>query len=297
MLALTTAVRSIASFYPPRFRAEIERDIPRLMLQAGALAWEVMRAEEDGIRYAEAVHRPEFPLMGRVHYGLADMLQWRLTPELREALQELARHAERGEFDDARRLLFIIAFRRRDPEAAIARFLLFEGVCLNLLLATWDRPDVEAIGALAEVVAEAQTVVDELLGHPAMYEDDVRPLHVLVAEMVIHLEQRHARRVAALRNQMGEFLQDLVEQVEATRLVRSLDASDAAVFRPGPFPESFGSQQIADRYPWHFPSANAVEKRRSRLRARLRRQDWLVDPRRDRVVDVLLGGDRKGGAE
>ena len=115
MLAVTTAVRSIASFYPPHFRAEIERDIPRLMLQAGSLALEVMRAEGDGIRYAEAVHRPEFPLMGRVHYGLADLLQWRLTPELREALQELARHAEAGEFDDARRLLFIVAFRRRDP--------------------------------------------------------------------------------------------------------------------------------------------------------------------------------------
>ena len=233
--------------------------------------------------------------MGRVHYGLADLLQWRLTPELREALQELARHAEAGEFDDARRLLFIVAFRRRDPEAAIARFLLFEGVCLNVLLATWDRPDVETVGALAEVVEEAQTVVDELLAVPAMYQEDVRPLHVLVAEMLIRLEQRHAGKVTAIRNQVGDFLQDLSEQGEATRLVRSLYAPYASVFLPGPFPEKFCSHQIADRYPWHFPSANAVEQRRSRLRTRLRGCDWLVEPRGDRVVDLLLGRGRKGG--
>lgn len=293
MLALSKVARTIVELYPAQIRDELEQSIPRLMLQAGTLALEVMRAEEAGIPFSQAVERIDFPFMARVHFGVADLLQSRLPPAMLGVVKQLLDRAREGGFDDARQLLFEVAARRRDPEAAIARFLLFEAVCMNLLVFTWEQPDVGALGSLDAIEPEAERVVRELLEVPDLFESDVRPLHVLVVEMLVRLNTVHERMLDSIRTELGGLTDDFEQQIEATRLVRALDARDAAVFRPGRFDDVPGSQRIADRYPHHFPSANAVEQRRSRLRRRLRKGDFQVEPSGERLVDVILDEERK----
>jgi hypothetical protein len=85
----------------------------------------------------------------------------------------------------------------------------------------------------------------------------------------------------------SEESMDIIEQmIDATRAIRTLDAPNAAVARAEVFEEELGSQQIADRYPHHFPTANAVDLRRSRLRKAFSKGNVAVH--KDRFIDLIL---------
>jgi hypothetical protein len=56
------------------------------------------------------------------------------------------------------------------------------------------------------------------------------------------------------------------------------------MFAPGRSDAPIGSQQIVDRYPDHFASANALEQRRSRLR----KKGATLETHDDRLVDYLI---------
>ncbi|TAK27429.1 MAG: hypothetical protein EPO40_17575 [Myxococcaceae bacterium] len=273
-------------------RAQVEHEMPALQRSAGRLALEVLDAEERGIPYIEAVSQASFPLMGRAHHGLLDMLQWRIPPALVEAMRAMLDLAGNGAFDPSRRLLFAIASRRSDPEAALARFLLYQAVRLNLYVRAWNSPELEAWGCIGRIEEETQHVLSGLLAVPEMYDDEMLPLNVLVAEAMLHLSRDAARMRRLLADEMGDVLGDLALMIEATRVVRTLEAADAAVFRPGRALEKLGSQQIADRFPWHFPSANSVDQRRRRFRKAFDPGE-LPEPPGDRFIDLMLSGLRK----
>jgi len=287
MPGIAGIVRSFLRFYPGALRHWLEQQIPMIGLQAARLAAEVMTAETDGVPYAKAVESASFPLMGRAHFGLSDLLQHRVSSDSRALIRTLLQEAASGAFEEDRRLLFALA-RRDDLEAAAARFFLVEAVRLNLLIGTWDQPEAEASGALDATMELAQTVLEDLLSDVDAFDEDARPLHLLIAEMFVNLGAEMAEREPLLRDRLGAIIAEVIEAVEATRLVRSLDAADAAAFKPGGFPEGLGSQRIADRYPWHFPSANAVEQRRSRVRKQNSDEAEVTLGRGDRFIDVLL---------
>ena len=286
MLLVTNTVRTITAFYPEPIRSQIECEMPSIALHTTQLALEVVAAETSGLSFLAAVQRPRYPLMARIHFGLLDIMQTELPRELRQGVRDLLDRAAQGEFDPVRRLLFEVARRRSDPEAALARFLLFQAVRLNLYLATWDAPHLEAWGSLRRVERMAQRIVGELLEVDAMFDPDVRPLHVLVKEALIHVAIDAARIEVALRENVPAFMDKMALLTEAHRVVRELDAKDAAVFRPGITAEKLGSQRIADRYPHWFRSANAVDQQRSRFRKTFNPEQPPVSEG-NRLVDVI----------
>lgn len=265
MQLVVDSMRAVVQHYPGWLRAEMEEALPSMALEASRLALEVMQAERDGIPYVDAARRIDFPLMGRVHFGLEDLLQQRVPDFVRQAVRSLAAATKRGEFDELRRCLFAGAARRDTPEAALLRFLLYEGARIDLLAATWHIPELEVLGALARIDAEAQTILEARLSMPQMFEGDVRPLHVLVVDLALRAFG-DAESVALALQERDDAVELVLRLVEATRTIRGLDAPNAAVARAEAFDEEVGAEQLCDRYPWHFASPNTVDQRRSRLR-------------------------------
>ena len=182
---------------------------------------------------------------------------------------------------------------RERREEALARFFLFQAVRLNLYLNTWTEPQLEAWGSLRRVEEKAETIVRELLNVELMLHPDVRPLHVLVKEALIHLAIDAAGIEAALRENVQSFMEKMDLLTDAHGVVRELKAADAAVFRPGMTTEGLGSQRIADRFPHHFPSADAVDQRRSRFRRRFDPENPPAS-NGNRVIDVIFDTLRNG---
>ena len=140
--------------------------------------------------------------------------------------------------------------RGNDPDAALCRFLLWTAIRVNLLVATWDAPAVEAIGTLAEMETRAEEVLRELLDVREMVvEPDVRPLTVMVSEMLVHTSISVKDRFALAMRDYGTELGIIMTNAEAVAAVRALDARHAVLFNPGPFAGQPGSGQIAGR-PW-----------------------------------------------
>jgi len=279
---ILTLVRQIQPFIPAHLHEQLEREAPAVSLAAIRLGWEVLDAEQRQVRFSDAVERAgEFPLMGRVYFGAVNLLQHQLTPPIRAALQSILNHTIEGKFEPMRKLLFAIAQRRGDPEAALCRFLLWAGVQLNLLIMTWNQPQIEAAGVLGKMEDKAEEILKELLEVSDIHEPDFRPLHALVAaglqEMLVT-----AAAVPVLVDALGEFQTSLTDTLQ---MVRGLEARDAAIINPGRFTGVPGSQQILDRFPQHeFQSANAIDQRRGRIRKKLA----SPTPAEDRLVDLLL---------
>lgn len=283
---ILTLVRQIQSFIPAYLHEQLEREAPAVSLAAIRLGWEVLDAEQRQVRFSEAVERAgEYPLMGRVYFGAVNLLQHQLTPPIRAALQGVLNHAIDGKFEPMRKLLFAIAQRRGDPEAALCRFLLWAGVQLNLFIMTWNQPQIEAAGVLGKMEDRAEEILKELLDTSDIHEPDFRPLHALVAAVLQEMLVT-AASVPVLVDALGEFQTSLTETFQ---MVRGLEARDAAIINPGRFTGVSGSQQILDRFPQHeFKSANAIDQRRGRIR----RQVASPTPAEDRLVDLLLAAGR-----
>lgn len=276
LLLIRNVIESVVPFYPAALRRQIRRELPALRTQALRLALEVLDAEAQELRFAEAVLRPDFPLMARVHFGIVDALCHRIPPKLRNAIRDAINAAARGDFDDGRQLMFAIATRRNDPEAALCRFVLWQAIRMNVFVMTWDEPLVEVSGVLAEVEADAENWLRSALEVPDMFDEDVRPLHVLVAEASFRITESVTAGISA------EFAAELIQTVEDLHAVRAMYAADVAALWPGAANGPLGSQQVADRYPQHFSNANNVDQRRSRARRKKSRR-----PAGDRLVDLL----------
>lgn len=186
-------------------------------------------------------------------------------------------------------MLFAIASRQGDPEAALCRFLLWIAVRVNLLVITWDDPSVELRGTIAAVERQSEATLRQLLDDAGgdLQHDDFRPLHVLIADAVVHAYLHDSSAIAAMTEFTSE-LQELLTDADALERVRNLDARSAATLWPGAGNTPLGSQQIADRYPQHFSSPNALEQHRSRLL----KQRPGGEPG-DRLIDALLASDNR----
>jgi len=282
---VTTLFREILlPLFPRALHEEIERELPTLGLLAYQLGVDVLVAERQGLKYSEAVKKPEFLKMGRVYFGATNLLQWQLPAPVWNTLRAVLSQVIQGKLEPTHALLFAIASRKNDPEAALWRFLLWVAVRINLLVLTWEDPGVELRGSLDEAEDEAETALRNLLeiANSEMQEPDCRPLHMLMADTVVHMYLYDQTVILALSEFKSE-IQELLTDADALEKVRSLDARAAAVFRPGPSEVELGSQQIADRFPQHFSSANAMEQHRSRVRKRVRK----MKPATDRFIDLL----------
>lgn len=284
--SLATLMREVVlPLFPETLRIQLEREIPNIGLQAYQLGVNVLVAESHGLRFAEAVKRPEFLTMGRVYFGATNLLQWQVPPVVRTVLQGILRRAVDGEFDPPRRLLFAIATRKGDPEAAFWRFLLWVGVRINLLVLTWDDPGVEIRGSLEEAEDAAESTLRALLDDvdADLQASDCRPLHVLMADTIVHLCLYDGAVIRELREFKAEF-QEMLVNADALEAVRELDARSAVLFYPGNADSELGSQQVADRFPHIFPSANSLDQHRRRTKKRAAKR---LARTKDRVIDLI----------
>lgn len=284
--AIATLLGHIATVLPASLRPQVEQAVPTISVSAARLGLEVLDAERRAIRFSSAVERSaEFPLIGRVYFGALNLLQCQMPQNVRKAMSTLLTQALSGQFESTRRLLFLIARREDDPEAALCRFLLWCAVRINLLILTWNEPQVEAIGVLDSIEERAEDVLRELLTVEEIEETDCRPLHALVAAMLVDAY------AAAQPLLMGAMSAIEVGNVDALQFIRRLEARDAALFHPGRFSGAAGSQQIVDRFPHHYASVAAMEQRRTRMRAKITGNAGGPSPSTHRFIDLLLDVD------
>jgi hypothetical protein len=149
----------VAPFYPPALREAIEDSVPTIVLQAARLSMEVLAAEQRGLTFAEAVCHSDFPLMERTYFTARAMFQHRLPPEVQAALGNMLKVGLEGGLDPLRKLIFAVASRSDDPDAAMCRFFLWVSIQLNVLGATWDAPEVEMLGTLREMEDKGESVL------------------------------------------------------------------------------------------------------------------------------------------
>lgn len=285
--AVATVLGHIAALLPPSLRPAIEEAAPLLSVSAARLGLEVLDAERRAIRFTSAVERAsEFPLMGRVYFGALNLLQWQVPENVRQALQAILTQAIAGKFESTRKVLFLIAQRKDDPEAALCRFLLWSAVRLNLLILTWGEPQVEALGVLDSVEDRAEAVLRELLTIEDIREPDCRPLHTLLAAVLADV-------YASAENLLTGVTTDAdANQLDALQIIRQLDARDAALYHPGRFSGIAGCQQILDRFPQHhYASVNAMQQQRTRTRRQVRNELAGLKPQSDRFIDLILAMD------
>lgn len=277
---IDTLLRQILPLLPADQHEPLEREAPAIALDAMRLGMEVLAAEQRGIRFSAAVERPaEFPLMGRVYWGAQNLLQSQVPPFIQDAFRTMLNQAIDGKFDSWRRMLFVVARRNGDPEAALCRFLLWSAVRINLLIATWHQPQLQTCLVLDDLEDRTEDVLEELFAVSDIDEADCRPLHLLIAIVL-------KEALAAMKPLLMGGMTDLeAGMAEALRAVRGLEARDAAIFQPGRSSGAMGSQQILDRFPQHdFKSTNAIEQRRSRM---VKKSAELA-PVSGRVIDVIL---------
>jgi hypothetical protein len=288
---VTSLIQGVLPYFPPLMRTGFQFALPSLSIQASRLGFEVMDAEQRGLRYSEAVKLTQFPMMSHVYYGAADLLQWRLPAVVRKAFRPLIAHAAAGTFDPTRKLLFAIARNKDDPEAAMCRFLLWAAIRMNLLVYTWNKPETETFGVLSEMEDMSEEKLRELLDVTDMHESDIRPLHVLVAGMLERTRRGTDRAFVRALKELGTELDELMTETKSLGIVRNLEARCAATLAPLLGNDPIGSQQIVDRYPQHFDTVSAVESLRSRLRKKIDAN--ALEPANDRFIDLLradIGG-------
>lgn len=281
--ALATLLEHIAAALPPSLRPQIEKAGPLVSLSAARIGLEALDAERRALRFSSAVERAaEFPLMGRVHFGALNLLHWQVPKNVRHAVCAVLTQALTGRFESTRKLLFLIAQRRDDPEAALCRFLLWSAVRINLLILTWDEPQVEALGVLDDIEDRTEAVLRELLTVEDIQESDCRPLHTLVAALLVNAYASAERLLTGAMSELD------ASKLDALQIIRQLEARDAALFHPGRFSGAAGCQQILDRFPQHhYKSVSAMQQQRTRARRRVRNGVNGPGPNSDRFIDLI----------
>ncbi|PRP94579.1 hypothetical protein [Enhygromyxa salina] len=210
-------------------------DLSLLKDELEQVAIEALDARMRGVNLDAAVHDPRFPHLMEFHEGLRDALLVEIPRELQpwvaaiggEAIErklsptakpksarkaaELQKQSQAvaGRLSNLHADLFARAFGA-DPasagdgpeqlQAALSELLLFESVRLQLLVTTWSSTDFESLGGDERAVDEiAWTEVEAMLLEPALTEDDMRPLPVMVAASNVALARDAADRAEALR--------------------------------------------------------------------------------------------------
>lgn len=229
--------------------------------------------------------------MGRVHFGILDFLQYEIPYDLAEVVRDIFGHVETwAGLEDLRRFAVCHAALRPDhAEGVLMRFLLYEAIRLNLWLVTWDDPAPEALGFMTQLDRDAEAVLRDRIHQDDMFDEDVRPLHVLVTDAACRLQAQFEEARAALAKDVPEVVEFVTETLcRATAEARRLAAADAAELR-NDYAGCIGdlhldSLLLSERHPRLLPSPEPVDMRRSRLRKRLKGGGGRV---RTRVIDVL----------
>lgn len=264
-----------------------QRELDALELMLARLLMDLLLADNQGVPLSEAVYQHDaFPHLGRVHGSLMDM--WCLA--VPEELQPIVRAGLTAQppawVSEVRTATCVVAAspQANPAERALAKFTVFEGVVLNLMIAARrTNGHFEGVGCgRRDIERRAEVAMCELLAAPpGLGDGTVRPFEVTVVAAMEDLE-RYARKLWKTQVKDARDAGRAIEDVEAVfemrrRLeleLRHAEPIDAAVMRHALTPPHLPKAPVA-HLPKQHPlildgmTPNALDQRVSRATDRL----------------------------
>lgn len=284
-------------------RAEFEAGLVHLEAEVERVALDAYSAQRRGLPLSEAANDfVNFPQLARLHAAVDDILTMSLPPQLVAWVQSLLSMPEPPTFDGMRTAMVAAAADSQHPHRqALARFALFEGVRLNLVvMARWFPHETLGVGLeMGDLDRIAEARVSEWLAEGPAVPDDVRPFHVIVSAAVQALSAHAEELRAGLANLQRDFLEAAQRRAAVEEVLSEMDVRDALLIRnemaPGLDEQRLTVEHLQERHGLVLGdvSRNALDQRIKR--ARVKSRDALRR-RRVALLDLLRESAAVGGA-
>ena len=227
--------------------AEFEAGLLHLEAEIERVALDAYAAQRRGLPFAEAVADfVNYPNLARMHAAFDNILTTSLPLPIVSWIRSLLAMPEPPSFDEMRTTLVAAAADDLYPHRqALARFALFEGVRLNLvLMVRWFPHATLGVGLeMGDLDRIAEARVEEWLARAPACPEEVRPFQVLVAAAV-HSLSSHAE---AFRTAIATLQRDFVEaarlRADVEEVLAEMDVRDALVIRNELAPD-LGEQRL-----------------------------------------------------
>ncbi len=302
----STALMTIA----PEYSNDILVGIRQLKVASKRLAYEVLDALSQGVNFSEAVVREmEYPLMYRMHVGVTDLLQKSLPEEMEPLMHRFQETPQIPVFEKLRENLAQVASFPQlyaEEDCALARFLLFQGIRLNLVAATWIESSPGKFGPFDRFGGSIKDLdriaEEELVICIAMAEENLPDGKTLSFNFVVAGALQKLHQFKEVLCQQFSVLQEMIrDRIELRAFLethlREMDLKDALLVRNyvrRHHPEILGEQHVSFeilqiRHPLAFGKSTqkAMRKASSRLKKRTsiptRKQPALFDFIRESV--------------
>lgn len=281
--------------------AEVQRGVEAIKLGAMQLALELAQAETIGVPMADAVRDADnYPHLVQAHNSILDVLTLELPKEFTPFLQCVAAMPNPPPLDEMTRDLARVGATAQGPQRALARFILFEGVRLQLLVTMWRQtPDLHRLGIDDySWDRQASDNLDVLLAHPQDLEgpDPIRPLEVVLTATLTDL----LKYVGEAERALGQIEADVRARYARRAMVEEalLDANarDAVLIR-NCLARAWGAQRldigrVMKQHPLPFDGTkrNAIDQHVSRRQLAMIEDGLAVIPvrRKPALIDLIL---------
>jgi hypothetical protein len=267
------------------------------------VALDAYAAQRRGVPLSEAASDfVNYPQLARVHAAVDGILTMSLPPQLVAWVLSLLSMPEPPSFDRMRAAMVAAAADSRHPHRqALARFALFEGVRLNLVvMAKWFPHETLGVGLeMGDLDRIAEARVSEWLAEGPAVPDDVRPFHVIVSAAVQALSSHAEELRAGLAHLQRDFLEAAQRRAAVEEVLSEMDVRDALLIRneiaPGLDEQRLTVEHLQERHGFVLGnvSRNALDQRIKR--ARVKSRDALRR-RPVALLDLLRESAAVGGA-
>lgn len=276
---------------------EFETGLVHIEAQAERIALDALTAIRMDIPFSEAASDyVNFPHLARVHSEVDDILTLELPPKLEGWLKSVLAMPEPPSLDMMRTALIAAAADALNPHQwALARFGVFEGVRLNLVLMAKLFPQ-ETLGvgvALNDLDRIAEATISTWLASSDPTPAETRPFTVIVAAAMSSLTKHAEDLRAGIGQIQRDFLEEAQRRATVEQILSEMDVRDALLIRNEIAPD-FGEQRLTvellqERHELVMGgvSRNALDQRITRARKKTRE---ALRRRRVALLDLLRGG-------
>lgn len=283
--------------------AEFEAGLLHLEAELERVALDAYAALRHGVPLSEAAGDfVNYPQLARLHAAVDDILTMSLPPQLVSWVKSLLSMPEPPTFDGMRTAMVLAAADSEHPQRqALARFALFEGVRLNLvLMARWFPHETIGVGLeLGDLDRIAEARISEWLAEAPAAPDDVRPFHVIVSAAVQALGTHAGELRAGLAHLQSEFLEAAQRRARVEEVLSEMDVKDALLIRnelaPDLDEQRLTVEHLQERHSLVLSgvSRNALDQRIKRARRKTRGD---LRRRRAALLDLLRENATAGAA-
>jgi hypothetical protein len=268
---------------------KLEDGLAQLEVELQRLALDAQTATVRGIPLANAVLDFEnFPQLARLHAAFDDILTMSLPPQLEAWVRRLLAAPEPPSFEMMRTALVATAADSSRPlQQALARFFLFEGVRLQLVvMVRWFPTETIGVGLdVGELSSIAEDRIASWMSEGDPTPPDTRPFQILVAAAVHGLDQHVGELRAAIATLQADFVEAARKHAEIEAHLNEMDTTDALLIRNAIAP-TLGEQQLTVDHLQrrHFLAMGEVSRNALDQRFRRARQRGVEGLRRRRVA-------------